>query len=204
MGESSEYQRWQKRFSVPEYVFGTAPNAFLKTQANLLPSTGTALAIADGEGRNGVWLAERGLDVLSMDWSPAAQEKAKALAQSRGVGLRTALADLVSWQWSPAEYDVIVGIFFQFLTPDERAHVFQGMFEALRPNGVLLIQGYRPEQLRYKTGGPSQVENLYTRGLLESAFAGLSEIHIEEHDSMTDEGTAHVGMAALIDFVGRK
>ena len=90
-----EYQRWQKRFSVPEYVFGTAPNAFLKTQANLLPSTGTALAIADGEGRNGVWLAERGLDVLSMDWSPAAQEKAKALAQSRGVGLRTALADLV-------------------------------------------------------------------------------------------------------------
>jgi cyclopropane fatty-acyl-phospholipid synthase-like methyltransferase len=200
----NEHERWEKRFSVPDYIFGTEPNAFLKAQADLLPKSGTALAVADGEGRNGVWLAERGLDVLSIDWSPAAQEKAKALARNRGVALRTALADLVTWQWRQAEYDVIVGIFFQFLTPDERRRVFQGMRDALKSGGLLLIQGYRPEQLQYKTGGPSQVENLYTRALLESEFAELSELRIEEHDSMTQEGTAHVGMAALINLAARK
>jgi SAM-dependent methyltransferase len=200
----SELERWDKRFSVPEYVFGTEPNAFLKAQAALLPASGTALAVADGEGRNGVWLAERGLDVLSIDWSPAAQEKARALANTRGVRLRTALVDVVSWQWPEAAYDVVVAIFVQFVPPPQRREMFAGMRRALRRGGLLLVEGYRPEQLDYKTGGPSQVENLYTRALLEAEFAGLSELRIEEHDSMTREGTGHAGMAALIDLVGRK
>lgn len=200
----SEFERWQKRFSVPEYVFGTEPNAFLQAQAELLPRSGTALAVADGEGRNGVWLAERGLDVLSIDWSPAGQAKAEALARNRGVALRTALVNLVAWEWQEAAYDLIAAIFIQFLTPQERRRVFQGMCSALKPGGLVLVQGYRPEQLQYKTGGPSQVENLYTRALLTSEFAELSELRIHEHDSMTQEGTAHIGMAALIDLVGRK
>ena len=201
---NSEYERWEKRFSVPDYVFGTEPNVFLKSQAAALPKSGTALAVADGEGRNGVWLAERGLDVLSIDWSPAALGKAQALAKRRGVTLRTAQVDVVQWQWPVAEFDVVVAIFVQFLTPNERRQVFAGMRNALKPGGLLLIEGYRPEQLNYKTGGPSLVENLYTRALLEAEFGGLSEVRITEHDSMTSEGTGHVGMAALIDFVGRK
>jgi SAM-dependent methyltransferase len=201
---NSEYERWEKRFSVPDYVFGTEPNAFLKSQAAALPKSGTALAFADGEGRNGVWLAERGLDVLSIDWSPTALAKAQALAARRGVSLRTAQVDVVQWAWPEAEFDVIAAIFFQFLTPPERREVFAGMRKALKPGGLLLIEGYRPEQLHYKTGGPSQVENLYTRALLEAEFGGLSELKITEHDSMTSEGTGHVGMAALIDLVGRK
>jgi SAM-dependent methyltransferase len=200
----SEFERWEKRFSVADYVFGTEPNVFLKAQAALLPASGTALAVADGEGRNGVWLAECGLDVLSIDWSPTAQAKAKALADQRGVRLRTARVDLVGWEWPAAAYDVIAAIFIQFLTPAERREVFAGMLRALRPGGLLLIEGYRPEQLNYKTGGPSQVENLYTRGLLEEAFSGLRERDIHEHDSVTREGAGHVGMAALIDLVGRK
>jgi SAM-dependent methyltransferase len=204
MSSNSEYERWEKRFSVPDYVFGTEPNAFLKSQAYMLPKSGAALAVADGEGRNGVWLAERGLDVLSIDWSPAALAKAQALARRRGVTLRTAQVDVVKWPWPMAKFDVIVAIFIQFLTPDERRQVFAGMRKALRPGGLLLIEGYRPEQLNYKTGGPSLVENLYTRALLEAEFASLSELHITEHDSMTSEGTAHVGMAALIDLVGRR
>jgi hypothetical protein len=200
----SELERWEKRFSAPDYVFGTEPNAFLKAQAGLLPKSGTALAVADGEGRNGVWLAERGLDVLSIDWSPAAQAKARTLAKMRGVALRTALADVVAWEWPVAGYDAVVAIFVQFLAPEERHWMFAAMTTALKPGGLLLIEGYRPEQLNYKTGGPSQVENLYTRALLEAEFAGLSELRIEEHDSMTSEGTGHVGMAALIDLVGRK
>jgi SAM-dependent methyltransferase len=200
----SEFEHWEKRFSVPEYVFGTAPNVFLARQAHLLPSTGTALAVADGEGRNGVWLAERGLDVLSIDWSPTAQAKAQELAKARGVTLRSARVDLTAWDWPAAEYDVVAAIFIQFLTPQERRPAFAGMRKALKPGGLLLIEGYRPEQLNYKTGGPSQVENLYTRALLETEFAGLSELRIVEHDSMTREGAGHVGMAALIDLVGRK
>jgi len=199
-----EYERWEKRFSVPDYVFGTEPNVFLKSQAAALPKSGTALAVADGEGRNGVWLAERGLDVLSIDWSPTALGKARALAKRRGVTLRTEQVDLVQWRWPAAEFDVIAAIFIQFLTPDERRQVFAGMRNALKPGGLLLIEGYRPEQLNYKTGGPSLVENLYTRALLEAEFGSLSEVQITEHDSMTSEGTAHVGMAALIDLVGQK
>jgi SAM-dependent methyltransferase len=204
MLSNSEYERWEKRFSVPDYVFGTEPNVFLKSQAHRLPKCGTALAVADGEGRNGVWLAERGLYVLSIDWSPTALRKAQALAKQRGVTLRTEQVDLVQWQWPVAQFDVVAAIFIQFLTPDERREVFGGMRNALKPGGLLLIEGYRPEQLNYKTGGPSQVENLYTRALLEAEFAGLSELRISEHDSMTSEGTGHVGMAALIDLVGRK
>ncbi len=200
----SEFERWEKRFAVPEYVFGTEPNVFLRSQAGVLPKSGTALAVSDGEGRNGVWLAERGLDVLSIDWSPTALGKAQALAQSRGVALRTERADLVSYDWPATQYDVVVAIFIQFLTPNERRDVFAGMRKALKPGGLMLIEGYRPEQLKYKTGGPSQVENLYTRALLETEFTGLSDLRIVEHDSMTREGAGHVGMAALIDLVGRK
>lgn len=204
LSENAEFQRWEKRFSVPEYIFGTAPNAFLAAQAAALPRSGTALAVADGEGRNGVWLAERGLDVLSIDWSPTAIGKAQALARTRGVTLRTAQVDIVAWEWPVAQFDVVAAIFFQFLTPAERTLVFARMREALKPGGLLLIEGYRPEQLNYKTGGPSQVENLYTRALLEAEFRSFSQLHITEHDSMTSEGTSHVGMAALIDLVGRK
>jgi SAM-dependent methyltransferase len=201
---NSEYERWERRFSVPDYVFGTEPNAFLRSQAHMLPKSGAALAVADGEGRNGVWLAERGLNVLSIDWSPTALGKAQALAQQRGVTLRTVAADVVRWQWPAAQFDAVVAIFIQFLTPDERRHVFAAMRNALKRGGLLLIEGYRPEQLNYKTGGPSRVENLYTRAMLEAEFSGLSELRIIEHDSMTREGTGHVGMAALIDLIGRK
>ena len=203
LSSNSEYERWEKRFSVPDYVFGTEPNVFLKSQAHMLPKSGAVLAVADGEGRNGVWLAERGLDVLSIDWSPTALGKAQALARRRGVTLRTAQADVVKWPWPVGQYDVVVAIFIQFLTPNERRRVFAGMRNALKPGGLLLIEGYRPAQLNYKTGGPSLIENLYTRALLEEQFGSLSELRITEHDSMTSEGTGHVGMAALIDLVGR-
>jgi SAM-dependent methyltransferase len=204
MESSAEFERWEKRFAAPEYVFGTEPNAFLKSQASVLPKTGKALAIADGEGRNGVWLAEQGLDVLSVDFSPTAQAKAQELARRRGVALRTLQADIIAWDWPSAEFDVVAAIFFQFATPPERARIFAGIRKALKPGGLLLLEGYGPKQLEYKTGGPSELENLYTEELLRVEFAGFSEIAIEAHDSMISEGTRHVGMAALIDLVARK
>lgn len=202
----SEFERWEKRFAAPGYLFGTAPNAFLKSKADLLKTKagGKTLRIADGEGRNGVFIAEQGLDVLSLDISPIAQDKARKLAKERGVALRTELSDLATWTWPKAEFDVIVGIFFQFTPPELRRTVFANIKQALKAGGLLLIQGYRPKQLEYKTGGPSEVERLYTRALLEESFGDLASLDIQEHDSIISEGTGHAGMSALIDLVARK
>lgn len=200
----SELERWESRFAAPEYLFGTAPNAFLKNQAHRLEPGQKALALADGEGRNGVWLAEFGLDVLSLDFSANALKKARALAALRRVDLRFQQVDLATWPWPTAELDVIVAIFIQFADPPFRRRIFDGIKTALKPGGLLLMQGYRPEQLDYRTGGPSQVENLYTTALLEDSFGDFASVEINEHDSMVDEGGGHAGMSALIDFVGRK
>ena len=200
----SELDRWESRFAAPEYLFGTAPNAFLKSQAHRLEPGQKALALADGEGRNGVWLAELGLDVLSLDFSANALRKARALAALRRVDLRFQQVDLATWPWPTAEFDVIVAIFIQFADPPFRQRIFGGIKTALKPGGLLLMQGYRPEQLNYRTGGPSQVENLYTTALLEDSFSDFASVEINEHDSMVDEGGGHAGMSALIDFVGRK
>jgi cyclopropane fatty-acyl-phospholipid synthase-like methyltransferase len=200
----SELERWETRFAATDYVFGTAPNVFLKSQAHLLKPGQKALAVADGEGRNGVWLAEMGLDVLALDFSANALKKARALAAARRVELRLQQADLATWSWPTAEFDVVVAIFIQFADPAFRKTIFDGIKQALKPGGLLLMQGYRPEQLNYRTGGPPQIENLYTRALLEDAFRDFASIDITEHDSMVDEGGGHAGMSALIDLVGRK
>lgn len=202
----SEFERWQTRFSAPGYLFGKEPNAFVRRNADLIKSKagGKALSIADGEGRNGVFIAQCGLDVLSLDFSPTAQEKARQLAAERGVKIRTEIADLPTWKWPTEVFDLIAGIFFQFLTPDLRSAVFANIKKALKPGGVLLLEGYGPKQLEYKTGGPSQLENLYTPQLLRDAFGDMSEVDINEYDAEVDEGAGHIGMSALVDLVGRK
>lgn len=199
-----ELERWQARFAAPGYLFGTAPNAFLKANAHLLHKGQSALAVADGEGRNGVFLAEQGLDVVSVDFSELAQDKARSLARQRGVTLRFDQADMIEWRWPPDEFDVVAAIFIQFSGPDGRERMFAGIKRTLRPGGLLLMQGYRPEQLEYKTGGPPHVENLYTRPLLEAAFGDFASLDIREHDSIIEEGNSHAGLSALIDLVGRK
>lgn len=200
----SELDRWEARFSAPGYAFGKEPAAFLKAQAHRLPTSGKALSIADGEGRNGVWLAERGLDVLAIDLSPTGLQKSRALAAERGVTLASELADVTTWLWPAAAYDVIAAIFIQFVTPAERSELFDNIKRALKPGGLLLLHGYRPEQLAFRTGGPQEADRMYTRALLEAAFGDMTQIEISEHDSVVSEGSSHVGMSALIDLVARK
>jgi cyclopropane fatty-acyl-phospholipid synthase-like methyltransferase len=200
----SELERWETRFGAPGYVFGKEPNVFLKGQAHRLRAGWSALAIADGEGRNGVWLAGQGLDVLAVDFSQAALAKAAALAQERGVPLRTEVADLTRWRWPQNAFDVVVAIFVQVVFAAERPAFFANIKNALNPGGLLLMQGYRPEQLNYRTGGPPEAERLYTRALLQEAFGDFSALEIREHDSVLNEGSAHLGMSALIDLVGKK
>jgi hypothetical protein len=185
-GESEEYKRWETRYSDPDYIFGKAPNHFLARCKPLLPATGCVLAVADGEGRNSVWLAEQGLAVHAIDFSPTAQDKARALARERGVTIDFELADVHSWAYPEAAYDVVCEIFTQFSAPAERALKWAGMRTALTP------------------GGPKQSDRLYTRPMLESAFAGFQDMAFTEEELELDEGTRHGGMSAVIGLTCRK
>ncbi|WP_329741351.1 class I SAM-dependent methyltransferase [Dyella sp. A6] len=196
--------RWDERYAGEAFLFGTAPNAFLAAQRHRLPPAGTALAVADGEGRNGVWLAEQGLDVLAVDASATGLAKSRRLADSRGVTLHHEQADLAQWDFGTERFDVIAAIFVQFADPVLRQRMFEGICSALRPGGVLLLEGYRPEQLGYGTGGPSDLANLYTETLLRDAFATLQIEHLASYDIEIHEGSGHEGMSALIDLVARK
>jgi SAM-dependent methyltransferase len=195
---------WDERFGGADYRFGTAPNRFLESQKHRLMKGQRALAVADGEGRNGVWLARQGLAVTSADISPVGQAKARALAKEAGVAMEVVEADLAAWTWPDTAYDVVVAIFIQFAPPPVRAKIFEGMQRALKPGGLLILEGYRPKQLDYGTGGPPQVEHMYTRELLESAFARMDILHLAEYDAEIAEGSGHKGLSALIDMVARK
>lgn len=202
--ESGELQRWNSRFSAADYVFGTEPNGFLVSQRERLATGMRALCIGDGEGRNSAWLAQQGLQVTAFDFSPVAVSKAQALARRLGVQVDYRINSLEDWQWQPAQYDVVAAIFVQFADPALRARMFAGIVETLRPGGLLLLQGYRPEQLAYGTGGPKKLEHLYTEELLRESLGGLTWLHFASHDDELREGKGHHGMSALIDLVARK
>jgi len=204
MSFSQQTDRWNERFGGDEYHFGTEPNAFLAAQAHRLRAGMRALSVADGEGRNSVWLARQGLQVTAFDISPVGVDKARRLAREAGVAVDHRVADINDWDWDAASYDLVVAIFIQFASPAERARIFAGMMRALAPGGLLLLQGYAPRQLEYKTGGPGVAENLYTARLLRGQFAALEILHLAEHDSEIREGKGHAGMSALVDLVARR
>jgi len=201
---SSEYERWEGRFGGSDYAFGKEPNYFLASCKPMLPHAGKVLAVADGEGRNGVWLAEQGLDVMSIDFSPSAQRKGRALAKERAVTVSFVQADVHVFDYPEAAFDVVAEIFTQFSSPAERSMKWAGMRKALKPGGLLIIQGYTPKQLQYGTGGPKEIENLYTRATLEEAFRGFRDLAIVEEELELHEGTSHGGMSAVISLTARK
>lgn len=204
MTADPELQRWNLRFSEPDYVFGTAPNRFLASKKDLFRKGEKALCVADGEGRNSVWLAEQGLEVEAFDFSPIAVDKARALAAAHGVRVNYELASVDGWRWPQAAYDVVAAIFVQFAGPEMRARMFARMAQALKPGGLLLLEGYAPKQLEYRTGGPSQVENLYTEALLREAFRDLEILELRAYEAELEEGWRHAGRSALIDLVARR
>lgn len=194
---------WNSRYAEPGYAYGTEPNAFLVAQKKYLESGGKALAVADGEGRNGVWLAQQGLDVLSVDASEAGLEKARELAADRGVRLRTERADLTTWTWPEGRYDLVAAIFIHF-PPEVRARMHRAMFQALKPGGVLILEAFTPEQLQYGSGGPPLVEMLYTADMLRIDFTGGEILRIEGLVTELGEGKYHRGPAAVVRLLLRR
>jgi SAM-dependent methyltransferase len=195
---------WNERYAREDFFYGIEPNRFLAGQADRLRPGMRALVPGDGEGRNGVWLASQGLDVLSVDISPVGLGKAEKLARQRGVRLATECADLCTWEWPSARFDLIAAIFIQFADPACRARLFAGIGRALKPDGLLILQGYTPRQLEYGTGGPPCAENMYTADMLRTAFAGFDIRHLREHDGEIREGIGHSGISALVDMVAAK
>lgn len=195
---------WNARFAGADYHFGRAPNAFLAREARRLAPGQSVLCVADGEGRNGVFLAAQGLDVTAFDIAPNGVAKARALAAERHVRIDVREADILAWDWDARAYDAVVAIFIQFLTPAQRLDVFRGIERATRPGGLLLLEGYRPEQIDYRTGGPGKPEHLYTREWLAETFRGWEILSLEAYDAEIREGQGHAGMSALIDLVARK
>lgn len=195
---------WNTRFSQPGYLFGKEPARFLLDYADFLTPGARTLAVADGEGRNSVYLAGLGLDVVAMDSSDVAIEKARLLARDRGVRVDFRLADIAEWPWEEAAYDLVVAIFIQFMGPEPRARVFEGMKRTLRPGGTLMLHGYTVEQLAFGTGGPPFVENLYTVQMLKDAFSDMEILHLKAYEREVDEGRGHSGRSALVDLIVRK
>lgn len=196
-----EAPAWDDRYGADDYLFGTEPAAFLVAQRHWLRDGDTTLVVADGEGRNSVYLAERGLEVTAMDVSPVGVAKARALAAARGVQVDHREGDVLTWDWRTASYDCVVAVFIQFLDPDRRAAVFHDMRRSLRPGGRLFLHGYRPEQVDYATGGPPYREYMYTESLLRESFPDLLVERLESYEAELHEGTGHQGRSALIDFV---
>ena len=195
---------WDEKYGIKDYLYGTEPSRFLKHNSDVLQVGDKALAIADGEGRNSVFMAEKGLQVTAMDSSAVGMEKARRLAAERGVEVDFRLADLQDWDWEANQYDVVAAIFIQFADPAFRAEIFDGMERALMPGSLLMLHGYTPKQIEYGTGGPPVPELLYTRDMLTDRFGDWDIVRLEEYETELHEGPGHSGMSALIDLIARR
>ena len=201
---------WDERYSANEYIYGTEPNEFLfdhvstMKSEDLFPAHGTCLMLADGEGRNGVFMAAQGLTVTSVDISAVGLKKTQALAKSRSVTITTHVADLGDYDFGTAKWDMIVGISCHF-PPDVRDKVLAAIPNALKPGGSVIFECYTPKQLEYKTGGPSDPTWLYSSEIFDQAFRGKLEMEWnEELVRHVVEGTFHSGEASVVQLVASK
>lgn len=194
---------WDERFSQAEPVYGESPNSYLESQAVRLKPGMRVLVPADGYGRNGIWLAKQGLQVHTVDLSPVGVERARKAAQVAGVAITMEVADLATWNWPSDELDAVISIFFH-IPPAARAKIHRNMLCSLKPGGVVILQAFTPAQLQHSSGGPKQVELLYTADLLREDFSGAEVLQLEEKEVHLKEGHMHSGLGAVVQAVFRK
>jgi SAM-dependent methyltransferase len=194
---------WNDRYREPGFVYGETPNAFLVSHERLYRPGQRALAVADGEGRNGVWLATRGLQVMSVDHSEVGLEKARALAERLGVTVETRCVDLAEWDWPEGVFDHVVAIFAHF-PPNVRQSIHRAMLRSLRPGGLLLLEAFSPEQIDFQSGGPRDPDMLYSAVMLREDFVDGDIEEIADTVASLDEGPFHQGPAAVIRALVRR
>lgn len=194
--------QWDERYGAGEYVYGQEPNDFLVSVAGRIPR-GKVLSLADGQGRNGVYLAGLGHQVTGVDSSAIGLEMARQLALERGVRIETIVADLADFDLGRECWDGIVSIFCH-LPPPVRKDLLRRVVAALRPGGVFIMEAYSPAQLNFGTGGPSSVELLVPLSELKNELAGLRLDHAVEVERTVIEGKLHSGRAAVVQIVAIK
>ncbi len=198
---------WDRRYAGEGFAYGETANAYLRSQRARLRAGMRALVPGDGEGRNGVWLAEQGLVVDTLDLSAQGVAKALALARARGVALNAVQADALAWDWPREAYDVVALIFLHLVEPERRT-VHANVLRALKPGGLVVLEAFRPEQLARQAagarGGPREASLLYRLADLRADFAALDVIEFAETDADFEEGTLHVGPSAVVRAVMRR
>lgn len=193
---------WNERYSQPGYIYGTKPNDFLVSMVGAIPP-GRVLCLAEGEGRNAVFLASRGYEVVAVDSSEVGLEKTRQLAEAQGVAITTVLADLRDFLIEPASWEGIVSIFCH--VPRElRVPLHSAVVKGLKPGGVFILEGFTPQQLGRGTGGPPNVELLMSLADLRTELAGLKMVHACEIEREVVEGTYHTGPASVVQIVGAR
>lgn len=194
---------WDERYTGGEFQFGSTPNDHLRAQYWRFRPGMTALAVGDGEGRNGVWLAQQGLTVTSLDWSAIGVAKARDFAAVQGVAVDAQQADVTHWDWPEAGFDLIAWIYLH-LPPADRAIATAASIHALKPGGLLVLECFSPAQEGRRSGGPKMPELLWSRAIIEREFAALEVLELTEGAVRLDEGPRHQGLAEVVRCVLRK
>jgi len=192
----NEKNTWDERYESADYVYGTAPNDFL-VECLSGRTIGRAFSLAEGEGRNSVWMAEHGADVSAVDSSIRGVEKTHRLAATRGVTVDAGLGKLEDLNLAPATYETIVSI-FAHMPSNERVLIHRKIVEALKPNGVFVLEAYTPDQLQFGTGGPKDPDMLLTAATLREELTGLEFLILREVEREVVEGTLHTGRASVV------
>lgn len=197
-----DVELWNARYAGDQFVYGTEPNDFVAAVADRIPP-GPVLCLAEGEGRNAVWLAARGHAVTAVDQAEIALAKAQGLAAARGVKIETVAADLAAYRIAPDAWAGIVSV-WAHLPPALRRAVHGQVVRGLQPGGVFVLEAYTPAQLAYDTGGPREVTMLMTAAQLRDELAGLEFEILRELERDVREGTKHTGRAAVVQLLARR
>lgn len=193
---------WDQRYSAEHYVYGTEPNQFLEQHVDKLPK-GEVLCLAEGEGRNAVFLARRGYRVTAVDASAVGLAKAERLAEKHGVRIETVHADLADYALGDERWEGIVSI-FAHVPPPIRTRLHAQMSQGLKPGGVLLLEAYTPAQIGRGTGGPGAPEMMMSAAQLREELAGMDFQHLQELERDVIEGTFHTGRAAVVQLIAAR
>jgi SAM-dependent methyltransferase len=194
---------WDEKYGAPGHYYGTEPNDFLRERHAVIPAGGQVLCLAEGEGRNAVFLAQQGFEVVAVDQSSVGLRKAEALAAERGVRIETVMADLAAYRIAPGHWDGIVSIWCHLPQP-LRADVHRQVVAGLRSGGAFLLEAYTPAQLNYGTGGPKSIDLLPTLADVRAELDGLDLVHAVEREREVHEGQGHFGLSAVVDIVAVK
>lgn len=195
--------QWHKRFLTEEYMYGKEPNLFVTEMVRKLPAGGKILCIAEGEGRNAVYLAKKGFSVTAWDYAQSGLDKTEKLAKEQGVSVETALCDLADVLWVPNQWDAIVHI-YGHVPEAVLKRTLQGVDKALKVGGYYVSELYTKEQLQYGTGGPPVAELLVDPKMLLGFFDTYFTEHFYVGEVTRYEGVLHTGRAHVVQSLLRK